>query len=65
MIDGQEEHRLPGGTSVLVYRSSRPAEFLRFGSGFFRRLHGKKILPWTEELGDGEAAADAHLPTAP
>ena len=62
VIDGQVERKLPGGGSVLVYRSSRKAEFLRFGSGFFRRLQGKKILPWTEELGDAEATDDAPLP---
>jgi NAD+ kinase len=65
VIDGQDERKLPGGTSVLIYRSSRRAEFLRFGSGFFRRLQGKKILPWTEELAASEAMDDAHLPTPP
>jgi len=65
VIDGQEERRLPGGASVLVYRSPRRAEFLRFGSGFFRRLQGKKILPWTEELADAEANDDPHVPSAP
>ncbi len=65
VIDGQVERRLPGGGNVLVYRSPRKAEFLRFGSRFFRRLQGKKILPWTEELGDGEANDDALLPSPP
>jgi NAD+ kinase len=65
VIDGQEERRLPGGSTVLIYRSSRRAEFLRFGAGFFRRLRGKKILPWTEELAEAEANGDAHLPAPP
>jgi NAD+ kinase len=65
VIDGQEERRLPGGSTVLIYRSSRKAEFLRFGTGFFRRLHGKKILPWTEELAEAEANDGAHLPSSP
>jgi NAD+ kinase len=65
VIDGQEERRFPGGTTVLIYRSFRKAEFLRFRTGFFRRLHGKKILPWSEELPDAEANDGADLPPPP
>jgi NAD+ kinase len=64
-VDGQNESRLPGGGSVVAYRSSRRAEFLRFGSRFFRRLQGKKILPWSEEVADGEASDDADVPAHP
>ena len=65
VVDGQHESRLPGGSTVRIYRSARRAEFLRFGSRFFRRLQGKKILPWSEELGEGEPSDDAVLPSAP
>jgi NAD+ kinase len=63
VIDGQSETKLPGGDGVLAYRSPRRATFVRFGSRFFRRLQGKRILPWGEEV-ESEAADDAHLPTA-
>ena len=65
VIDGQSERKLPGGGSVTVYRSSRKAEFLRFGSRFFRRLQGKRILPWAEELGEAESTDDAVFPPPP
>ena len=65
VVDGQNESRLPGGGSVVAYRSSRRAEFLRFGSRFFRRLQGKKILPWSEEVADAEASDDADVPAYP
>lgn len=63
VIDGQSETKLPGGDGVLAYRSPRRATFVRFGSRFFRRLQGKRILPWGEEV-ESEATDDAHLPTA-
>ncbi|MCI4355831.1 MAG: NAD(+)/NADH kinase [Thermoplasmata archaeon] len=65
VIDGQHEAPLPGGEQVLAYRSPRPAEFVRFGSGFFRRLHGKRILPWTEDAVEGDPRDDADLPAHP
>ncbi len=64
VVDGQTEHRLPGGSTVVAYRSPRRARFVRFGSGFFRRLQGKKILPWSEELGESEPNDDADIPPA-
>ncbi len=62
VVDGQTEQHIPGGSTVVAYRSPRRARFVRFGSGFFRRLQGKKILPWSEELGDTETTDDADLP---
>lgn len=63
VVDGQDERRLPGGATVIVYRSPRRAEFVRFGSRFFRRLQGKRILPWGEEV-EGVPDDDAVLPPA-
>ena len=65
VIDGQTETRLPGAAEVLVYRSRRQARFVRFDSGFFRRLQGKKILPWGEgPMGEeGGENADISSPT--
>lgn len=65
VVDGQHETHLEGGASVVAYRSPRRAELLRFGSGFFRRLQGKKILPWSEEVAEVEPPDDADLPSAP
>jgi NAD+ kinase len=65
VVDGQHEAPLPGGGSVVAYRSPRRAEFLRFGSRFFHRLQGKRILPWSEEVADPEPPDDAHLPAPP
>ncbi|HEY6238971.1 MAG TPA: NAD(+)/NADH kinase [Thermoplasmata archaeon] len=62
VIDGQSEHRLAGGATVVTYRSPRRAEFLRFGSRFVRRLQGKRILPWSEEVAEGDLPFDADLP---
>jgi len=65
VVDGQDEHRLPGGSEVLAYRSPRRASFVRFGSTFFRRLQGKRILPWqAEPLGLAEEMDDVDLPPA-
>jgi NAD+ kinase len=49
VVDGQSEHRLAPGEPLRAYRSPRKASFVRFGSRFFRRLRGKRILPWVEE----------------
>ncbi len=63
IADGQEEFPLPPDASVLVYRSPRRAKVVRFGSRFFDRLRGKRILPWSEgEPEDGEEARGADLP---
>lgn len=65
VVDGQTEAKLAGGAAVVAYRSPRKARFVRFGSGFFRRLQGKKILPWGEEVAEGAPEDDADLPPAP
>lgn len=62
--DGQEEHPLTQDGSVTVYRSPRRARLVRFGTRFFYRLRGKRILPWNEEFAE-ERESFAHLPTAP
>lgn len=64
VVDGQNETRVPGGASVLAYRSSRRASFIRFGSRFFRRLQGRRILPWSEELPETEGDDGADLSPA-
>ncbi len=63
VVDGQDERRLAGGATVVAYRSPRRAEFVRFGSRFFRRLLGKRLLPWGEEV-EGAPDDDAVLPPA-
>jgi NAD+ kinase len=65
VVDGQHEHRLENGRKVVAYRSPRPASFVRFGSRFFHQLHGKRILPWVEEPGDGDSRDNADLPAHP
>jgi NAD+ kinase len=62
--DGQEEHPLTRDGSVTVYRSPRRARLVRFGTRFFYRLRGKRILPWNEEFAE-ERGSFANLPTAP
>jgi NAD+ kinase len=64
IVDGQDEHPLPDDTSVTIYRSPRRASLVRFGSRFFHRLQGKRILPWSEEFADEEPHR-ADLPPAP
>ena len=64
VVDGQSETSLTGGATVLAYRSPRRAAFIRFGSRFFRRLQGKKILPWSEDSVDAEGNDDAALPSS-
>jgi NAD+ kinase len=61
VVDGQHEEKLAGGEAVLTYRSPRPASFVRFGSRFFRRLHGKRILPWSEDSVEHDPRDDADL----
>jgi NAD+ kinase len=60
VVDGQTELKIAGGGMVTAYRSPRRAVFVRFGSRFFRRLYGKKILPWAEEP-PGTEVTDANL----
>jgi NAD+ kinase len=64
IADGQAEHPLAPHGSVTIYRSPRRAVLVRFGSRFFQRLRGKRILPWSEEFADEEPHG-AHLPPAP
>ncbi len=59
IADGQTEVPLPFDGRVTIDRSPRRATLVRFGSRFFQRLAGKRILPWGEES-DG-----ADLPPAP
>lgn len=65
VVDGQSETRVPGGGRVVVYRSPRPARFIRFGASFFERLEGRRILPWSEERPRTEEGAGADLPPHP
>ncbi|HEV2428958.1 MAG TPA: NAD(+)/NADH kinase [Thermoplasmata archaeon] len=62
VIDGQDESPAPSGSVVTTYRSPRRARFVRFGGRFFRRLRGKKILPWTEEPEPSEESDDDGVP---
>ncbi|MGA8542523.1 MAG: NAD(+)/NADH kinase [Thermoplasmata archaeon] len=62
--DGEEEYRLSPSTPVTIYRSPRRAVLIRFGSRFFQRLRGKRILPWSEEYAEeGPGDADLSPPT--
>ena len=62
--DGQEDHVIPAGGSVTVYRSPRRSRLVRFGDRYFDRLRGKRILPWSEEFGD-EGGGGAVLSPGP
>lgn len=53
--DGDGEHRLPVGRAATFYRSPRRASFVRFGSSFYDRLKGKRILPWFDQGREGRA----------
>ena len=53
IADGQDEYPLPLDSALTVYRSPRRATLVRFGSRFFQRLRGKRILPWTEDGSEG------------
>jgi len=61
IADGQDEHPLPPEASLTVYRSPRRATLVRFGSRFYERLRGKRILPWSEDESGG-GPSDADLP---
>ena len=62
--DGQTEFPLPPDQSVTVYRSPRHATLVRFGSRYFQRLRGKRILPWSEEFAEEDLElADVPPPT--
>jgi NAD+ kinase len=54
--DGDGEHPLGPGDAVTIFRSPRRASLVRFGTAFFDRLRGKRILPWSEEE-DGSGRA--------
>ena len=59
IADGQDEYPLPPDAPLTVYRSPRRATLVRFGSRFYQRLRGKRILPWTENSsGGGPSGAD-------
>ena len=61
IADGQDEYPVPPESSLTVYRSPRRATLVRFGSRFYQRLRGKRILPWTEN-GSGGGPTGADLP---
>ncbi len=61
VVDGQSDHPLSAGEWVRAYRSSRRASFVRFGSRFFHRLRGKRILPWQDGT-PADPGGDADLP---
>ncbi len=63
IADGQSQYPLPDSTGVTIYRSPRRATLVRFGSRFFERLRGKRILPWSDEPGREGRYAD--LPSPP
>ena len=64
IADGQDEYPLALDSALTVYRSPRRATLVRFGSRFFQRLKGKRILPWTEDGSGGEPSI-ADLPPHP
>jgi NAD+ kinase len=64
IADGQDEYPLPPDAALTVYRSPRRATLVRFGSRFYQRLRGKRILPWTED-GPSGGASSADLPPHP
>jgi NAD+ kinase len=61
VADGDSEFELTPDEPVTIYRSPRPAVLVRFGSPFFYRLRGKRILPWSEEPAE-EGSGLADLP---
>ena len=64
IADGQDEYPLPLDSALMVYRSPRRATLVRFGTRFFQRLRGKRILPWTENGSEGGTSV-AGLPPHP
>jgi len=64
VADGEEEYPLTPSEPVTIYRSPRRAVLVRFGSRFFQRLRGKRILPWSEEFAEeGPSLADLSPPS--
>jgi NAD+ kinase len=64
IADGQSEFPMALDAALTVYRSPRRATFVRFGSSFFYRLRGKRILPWSED-DDAGGGGPADLPPPP
>jgi len=64
IADGQDEYPLSADSALTVYRSPRRATLVRFGSRFFQRLQGKRILPWTEHEPEG-GTTGADVPPRP
>jgi len=64
IADGQDEYPLASDAALTVYRSPRRATLVRFGSRFYQRLRGKRILPWSED-GPGGGPPHADLSTHP
>ena len=64
IVDGQDEYPLPPDAALTVYRSPRRATLVRFGSRFYQRLRGKRILPWSEDAATG-GGPGADLPPHP
>jgi NAD+ kinase len=64
IADGQDEYPLAPDSPLTVYRSPRRATLVRFGSRFFQRLRGKRILPWNEDGSEG-GPSGADLPPRP
>ena len=64
IADGQDEYPLSPDAALTVYRSPRRATLVRFGSRFYQRLRGKRILPWTEDGSPG-GASSADLSSHP
>lgn len=64
VADGETEYALTPSNPVTIYRSPRRAVLVRFGSRFFQRLRGKRILPWSEEFAE-EGPTIADLPPPP
>jgi NAD+ kinase len=62
--DGREEHAVPAGGSVNIYRSPRRARLVRFGDRYFERMRGKRILPWSEDF-PPDGGGPAVLPAEP
>jgi NAD+ kinase len=62
VADGDSEFPLTMDGPVTIYRSPRRAVLVRFGSPFFHRLRGKRILPWSEEAAE-EGSGIADLPS--
>jgi len=64
IADGQDEYPLSPDAALTVYRSPRRATLVRFGSRFYQRLRGKRILPWSEDGPEG-GPSGADLPPHP